>query len=43
MSQTKQDSMNSFQSKYLINSMVEWLIAKGKSRDSVFFKGETGD
>ena len=43
MSQTKQDSMNGYQSKYIVNSMVEWLIAKGKSRDSVYFKGETGD
>ena len=43
MSQTKQDSMNGYQSKYIDNSMVEWLIAKGKSRDSVYFKGETGD
>jgi len=43
MSQIKQDSISNYQSKYIVNSMVEWLIAKGKSRDSVYFKGATGD
>ena len=45
MSQTKElyDRMNEYSSKYIGNSKVEWLIEHGKTRQSVFFKGETGD
>lgn len=41
MSQTKE--MEIYQSKYIGNSKVEWLIEHGTTRDVVFFKGETGD
>jgi hypothetical protein len=30
-------------SKYLINKELEWLIEEGKIRESVYFKGATGD
>ena len=45
MSQTKElrDRMNEYRSKYIDNSKVEWLIEHGKVRESVYFKGETGD
>ena len=35
--------MNDYTSKYINNSKVEWLIEHGKPRQSVYFKGETGD
>ena len=41
MSQTKE--MEAYNSKYIGNSRVEWLINNGKPRDTVYFKGETGD
>ena len=41
MSQIKMDSY--IKTKYIDNSKVEWLIEHGKTRQSVFFKGETGD
>ena len=41
MSQTKE--MEAYNSKYIGNSRVEWLIEHGTTRDMVFFKGETGD
>ena len=40
MSQTK---MEDYLAKYIGNSKVEWLIEHGTSRDTVYFKGETGD
>jgi len=40
MSQTK---MKDYLAKYIGNSKVEWLIEHGTSRDTVYFKGETGD
>ena len=45
MSQTKNsyERMNGYRSKYIDNSKVEWLIEHGKVRESVYFKGETGD
>ena len=43
MSQTKYDEINAYKSKYLNNSRVEWLIEHGTARDTVYFKGETGD
>ena len=43
MSQTKYDEINAYKSKYLDNSRVEWLIEHGVTRDTVYFKGETGD
>ena len=30
-------------SKYLINKQLEWLIEEGNIRESIYFKGETGD
>jgi len=42
MSQTEE--MNSYiKSKYIDNSKVEWLIEHGEARQSVYFKGATGD
>jgi len=41
MLQTKE--MENYRSKYIGNSKVEWLIERGTSRDTVYFKGETGD
>ena len=41
MSQTKE--MEAYKSRYIGNSKVEWLIEHGTSRDTVYFKGETGD
>ena len=35
--------INDYRSKYIGNSKVEWLIEYGNIRQSVFFKGETGD
>ena len=45
MSQTKElrDRMNEYRSKYIDNSRIEWLIELGNIRQSVFFKGKTGD
>ena len=43
MSQTKYDEINAYKSKYLDNSRVEWLIEHGVTRDTVYFKGETGN
>ena len=43
MSQIKYDKMNAYKSKYIDNSRVEWLIEHGSIRQSVYFKGETGD
>ena len=42
MLQTR-DEANTYKAKYIVNSKVEWLIEKGKNRDVVYFKGETGD
>ena len=41
MSQIKMDSY--IKTKYIDNSKVEWLIEYGETRQSVYFKGETGD
>ena len=35
--------MNDYMKKYIGNSKVEWLIEYGDIRQSVYFKGETGD
>jgi len=43
MSQIKETVMENYRSKYIDNSKVEWLIEHGTSRDTVYFKGETGD
>ena len=43
MLQTKYDEMADYKAKYINNSNVEWLINNGKPRDTVYFKGETGD
>ena len=43
MSLTRQDKMDNYMSKYLDNPKVEWLLNKGKIRETVYFKGETGD
>ena len=31
------------ESKYIINKELEWLIEEGNIRESIYFKGETGD
>ena len=34
---------DTYQAKYLINRELEWLIEEGNIRESIYFKGETGD
>ena len=43
MSQTKEDYINNYKGVYLQNNKVEWLGNNGKIRESVYFKGATGD
>ena len=44
MSQTKwRPLIDKYTGKYLSNSKVEWLMEHGKIRESVYFKGATGD
>ena len=35
--------IDTYKGKYIDNSKVEWLIEHGNIRESVYFKGETGD
>jgi len=35
--------MDAYQAKYLVNKEVEWLIECGEIRESVYFRGATGD
>ena len=37
------DAYKALSSKYLINKELEWLIEEGQIRESIYFKGETGD
>ena len=37
------DTYKAKSSKYLINKELEWLIEEGNIRESIYFKGETGD
>ena len=46
MSQTKKERAelcNDYESKYIANRKVEWLINHGKIRECVYFKGQVGD
>ena len=43
MSQTRADSANTYVARYIQNKKVEWLMENGKIRESVYFKGATGD
>jgi len=43
MSQTSREQSDKYVSKYLENKKVEWLMEHGKIRESVYFKGATGD
>ena len=43
MSQTRSEYSRAYKAKYLENSKVEWLLEHGKIRESVYFKGATGD
>ena len=40
---SREDHMKDYQAKYLINQEVEWLIECGEIRESVYFRGATGD
>ena len=40
---SREDHMKDYQAKYLINQEVEWLIEYGEIRESVYFRGATGD
>ena len=40
---SRNDCMQTYQAKYLVNKEVEWLIECGEIRESVYFKGATGD
>ena len=45
-SKTRQEMFDAYKakpSKYLINKELEWLIEQGQIRESVYFKGATGD
>ena len=37
------DAYKAKSSKHIINKELEWLIEEGNIRESVYFKGETGD
>ena len=41
--QLQKEAMEAYQSKYLNNSKVEWLIECGKPHNCVYFKGAIGD
>ena len=43
MSQTRSNNADDYVSIYLQNKKVEWLMEHGKIRESVYFKGATGD
>ena len=40
---SREESMEAYQAKYLLNKEIEWLIECGEIRESVYFRGETGD
>ena len=40
---SRSECMDAYQAKYLVNKEVEWLIECGEIRESVYFRGATGD
>ena len=40
---TRREQCDAYVSKHIVNREVEWLIEHGEIRESVYFKGETGD
>ena len=42
-SKTRKEMFDGYKHKYIVNRELEWLIEEGKIRESVYFKGETGD
>ena len=40
---SRSDSCNDYQAKYLVNNQLEWLIECGEIRESIYFRGATGD
>ena len=40
---SRNDYMQTYQAKYLVNKEIEWLIECGEIRESVYFRGATGD
>ena len=40
---SRYDQCKAYQAKYLINKELEWLIECGEIRESIYFKGATGD
>ena len=40
---SRKEQCNAYVNKYIVNRELEWLIECGKIRESVYFKGETGD
>ena len=41
--ESRKGLFDAYQAKYLINRELEWLIEEGKIRESIYFKGATGD
>ena len=42
-SKTRKKMFDDYKAKHIVNRELEWLIEEGKIRESVYFKGETGD
>ena len=40
---SRQDQCKAYVNKYIVNKELEWLIECGNIRESVYFKGATGD
>ena len=42
-SKTRKEMFDGYKHKHIVNRELEWLIEEGKIRESVYFKGATGD
>jgi len=42
-SKSRKEMFDAYKAKHIVNRELEWLIEEGKIRESVYFKGETGD
>ena len=42
-SKSRKESFDAYKAKHIINKELEWLIEEGQIRESVYFKGATGD